>query len=129
MLKAATSGLLLAGFACNAAAADMISVQCELLPSSLQLNVYRVDLTIDVANKTVQVKQHSTSKDIDGRIITFRNHKADPGVASDVDAFVLVADDRVRWGTDKPTNGLAKAYNIREKTMTDMDGAAKYQCK
>src|SRR5205085_2338294 len=113
----------------NAAAAEVISVRCDLLPNGLQLNVYRVDLTIDLANKTVQVQQYSTMKESDGRIISYSNHKAAPGASSDIDQFVLVSGDRIRWGTDKPTNGLAKAYNIREKTMTDMHGAAKYQCK
>jgi hypothetical protein len=128
MLRYIASGLLLASFTTNAAA-ETITTTCDLLPGGLQLNIYRADLTIDLVNQTVEVQQHSTIKENDGRIITYRNHKADPGVTADTDQFVLVSADRVRWGTDKPTNGLAKAYNIRDKTMTDMDGAAKYQCK
>jgi hypothetical protein len=128
MSKALTFGFLLLSVATSTAYAQVLTVRCDLRPDSVVAsNVYREDLTIDLAKRTVQQQNFSTIKDLDGRTLTYRNHRAEKGVVFDEDEYVLVSDDRIQWGNGKPNDGLGAIYYRQQKIMIDMENI-NYQC-
>lgn len=124
MFRAFAFGFLGVGLAVSAAHAEILILQCNT--HSQRTNVYRYDLTIDLLERTVHEEVFRTLHEDNHDEYDFRNRKADPNMIFDDDQYVLVSDDRVVWGSGKPTDGDAKIY-YRDKNVLN-DGLAIYQC-